>query len=98
MEADLRSALAADDPGDLVAFSALIELLADIEYRQEDAQLGMALTVDSLTFDFPFEADVRRDEFGRVTLDAAPPTQELETSTMPVFHRLKVRIARDAHD
>jgi hypothetical protein len=95
METELREALRRASPEDLLPFGTLLELFADVEYRQEDARLGLALTVDSLSFDLPFEMDVRPDAWGRLRVDAAPPTQELETSTLPVFHRLVVRIARD---
>jgi hypothetical protein len=98
METDLREALRRESPEDLVPLGMLLELLSDVEFRQEDERLGMALTVESLRFDFPFEVEVRADEHGRVRLGAAPPTQEVETSIMPVFHRLVIRVALDGAD
>ena len=82
-------------PDDLVRLSTLLELFADVEHRQEDDRLGMTLTVESMAFDLPFELEMRVDSRGRCELHAAPPTQELETSVMPVFHRLTVRMVRD---
>ena len=95
MEPSIRDELRRAVPEDLVPLATLLELFADVEHRQEDERLGMALTVESMGFDLPFELNVRVDPDGRAELHAAPPTQELETSVMPVFHRLVVRMVRD---
>jgi len=46
----------------------------------------------AVELDLPVELDVERKPDGTVHLGGGPPTQKIETSVMPVFHRLAVRI------
>lgn len=51
------------------------------------------VTLSELKVDLPFELDLLPDGEGRWQLDAAPPTQHLETSVMPVWHRVRLRVS-----
>lgn len=50
--------------------------------------------VGEIKADMPFELDVLQEQ-GVWQLDAAPPTQKIETTVMPVFHRLRIRVSLD---
>lgn len=54
---------------------------------------GETLVVSDFTFDSPVELDLRVGPGGDPVLGAGPPTQWIETTVMPVFHHLIVRIA-----
>ena len=71
--------------GDFV--SGLVDL--DLEVRGE----GLVVTVEELALEMPIEVGIAVADDGRVALAAAPPTQRIETSILPVFHQLRVRIA-----
>ncbi len=58
----------------------------------EALELLAGLTIEELRLDLPIELDVLVDENGQVELQSAPPTQQIETSVMPVLHRLMVRM------
>jgi len=57
------------------------------------ADAGM--TVHEVALDLPLELDVDTLGDGSLRLGASPPTQIVETSVMPVFHRLVVRIVAE---
>lgn len=73
----------------LVPVSELVRAQTDIDL--EDAA-GL-LRVESLRVSMPMEIAERVDEAGRVRLAVAPPTQRVETSIMPVLHRLTVNLS-----
>jgi len=59
---------------------------ADVALEQE------AVFVSEIKIDLPFELNLL-EESGAWQLDAAPPTQKIETTVMPVWHRLRVTVA-----
>ncbi len=80
----------------LSAVSAIVEqfqLLLEPQYEEET---GLLLEVDEIKLNLPVELDVELDEEGRLVAGMAPPTQQVETSFMPVFHQIKLTIARDS--
>jgi hypothetical protein len=50
------------------------------------------LAVSEIKLDLPFELDLLQEQ-GAWQLDAAPPTQKIETTVMPVWHRLRLRVS-----
>jgi hypothetical protein len=52
------------------------------------------LAVSEIKVDLPFELDLVQSD-GAWQLDAAPPTQWIETTVMPVWHRIRLRVTLD---
>lgn len=52
------------------------------------------LFVREIALDLPFELDLL-EESGAWQLDASPPTQKIETTIMPVWHRVRIRVRVD---
>lgn len=52
--------------------------------------------VERVTLDLPVEIEVTVDVADEVRLGSAPPTQQIATSIMPVLHRLRIGIVRNA--
>lgn len=81
------------------ALVALGDLVAAFGPEDEDLAPGLAgappLWVERVSLNLPFELAVATREDGNVQLGGAPPTQHLETTFMPVLHRLRLRIVRD---
>lgn len=90
-----------DDPdeaigGDpLIPVSELISNMARFIGQIGDPDSGQVLTVEQLNFDLPVELQLEIDDQGRLNLKAAPPTQQIETSVMPVFHQIKLSVVKD---
>jgi hypothetical protein len=84
---------------ELLPFAEVVHALAEIEGVVGDDQWGMKMSVEEIEIDMPLEFDIMTDENGNVVLGGAPPTQTIETSFMPVFHRVKVgiKILSEAH-
>ena len=61
----------------------------------EPSDVGATVWTESLTVEMPMELYARRDAAGRLQLETTPPTQIFETTMMPVFHGLRLRIAAD---
>jgi hypothetical protein len=77
-------------------FSSLFEGLADVDASLVDDEAGLRMSMESARLDLPIELDVRVGENGRVVLASAPPTQQVKTTWMPVFHRIRLTVAPDA--
>jgi hypothetical protein len=71
--------------------------LADIidEMLPKPPGEGEQIWVEGFAMDLPFEIYVRASEDNTVSLDASLPSQTFETSLMPVFHRVKLRIVAE---
>lgn len=88
--------MAWDSP--LAALAELVAACADVtgdaEYAGGDAarpdQTGLRVT--ELVVDSPVELGIRAGEDGGVELVAAPPRQAMETSVMPVLHRIRLHM------
>jgi hypothetical protein len=52
------------------------------------------LFVSEIGLALPFELDLL-EEGGMWQLDASPPTQKIETTIMPVWHRVRIRVRVD---
>lgn len=76
------------------------KLIYDLtNYEQPfDPKTGQAMTIEQIRLDMPIELRVGVDNEGTVHLKGAPPTQRLETTIMPVFHRMKLRIIQNHDD
>ena len=55
---------------------------------------GLFLAVSEIKVDLPFELDLVQDS-NTWRLDAAPPTQWIETTVMPVWHRVRMTVSLD---
>lgn len=60
--------------------------------------IGGDIVVEQIRCELPFEMAEGMTETGELWLAGAPPTQSLETTVMPVWHRLQFRIERDEND
>ena len=78
----------ADEFGILGDVSEFVVSLADLAADRT----GERTIIDSVTVDLPVELAVTVGSDGRVELGSGPPTQRVETSFMPVFHRMKVKV------
>lgn len=54
-----------------------------------------AVLVEAMSFDLPVELEAMLDDAGTMTdVRLSPPTQMIATTVMPVFHRLRLTMAR----
>ena len=79
----------------LMSFSDMIDTLADYEKQRIDPQTGQVMTIEEMKLNFPIELRVEVNPEGKVNLKSSPPTQRTETTILPVWHQLKMRIVRD---
>jgi hypothetical protein len=71
-------------------FSGFVTALADLDGLLSDPTYS--LRVDHLSLDLPIEIAVAIEVDGRLNLSAGPPTQHLETSTMPAIHHIRMEV------
>ena len=80
----------------LLYFSAFVEsLTADLGGRVTDDDDIASMSVEEVLVTMPVELEINIDERAQLVVGGAPPTQRTETSVMPVFHRLTLRLVRD---
>ena len=80
-----------EDDGDADGAAALEGLPEEIARAVREIR---PLFVARVSVDLPIELQVNVDAAGVVHLGTAPPTQHVATSTMPVLHRLRLRLVR----
>lgn len=81
----------------LAALADLVAACADLAGDPDDGghapAVGEAgLRVIELIVESPVEMAIRADERGVVELVAAPPRQAMETTVMPVLHRIRLHV------
>jgi hypothetical protein len=64
---------------------------AAMDAQPEDSELVGTVIVESMTMELPVELYVRAN--GSVV--STPPRQKIETTILPVWHRLKLRVVED---
>lgn len=78
---------------DLPAFAALIASLSDVD-DAPNADLPNAMELDEVTLSLAIELEVRDADGPAPRVTGSTPTQWTETTVLPVFHRLTMRVAR----
>ncbi|MBD2206940.1 hypothetical protein H6G33_31185 [Calothrix sp. FACHB-1219] len=81
-----------DDDTPLNPFGELIAQLTDYEPQTYDPETGLTMSIEQITIQMPIEMRIETQENGEVTVKSSAPTQNIETTIMPVFHRLQLRV------
>ena len=76
----------------------VVEQLTGWEEMLVDSQTGSTMHVETVKLEMPLELRVQADEMGKVSLNGSAPTQATQTTIMPVFHRIKLRLEIDRGD
>jgi hypothetical protein len=74
--------------------SQLVGKLTDYPKFIADPQTGLAMTIEQLTVDMPIELKVIVNPDGTVNVKGSPPTQLVQTTVMPVFHHMRLKVVR----
>lgn len=74
----------------LLPVNELIMALGDIQGEIKNEFCEMS--IESIKIEMPFEMDIRNDTDDNIVLSSSPPTQKIETTFMPVFHKIKLNI------
>jgi hypothetical protein len=78
----------------LPALSEFLAELASVASVDADSEIEEAVSISEINVDLPFELNLLQ-ESGAWQLDAAPPTQKIDTTVMPVWHRVRLRVTVD---
>jgi len=73
----------------------LVEELTNYDKQIVDPKTGYAMTLEQVTVDMPIELKVAVNPDGTVKLTGSPPTQLVQTTIMPVFHHMRLRVVRE---
>jgi len=76
-------------------FSRLLAELVDLEEHLSSLPEVKASSVEQIRLDLPLEFLVQSDADGKLRVLGSPPTQRTETTILPVFHRMVIRVTRD---
>ena len=81
---------------DLPPLAELVASLGDVdeEADPDDDQVVDSMDIDEITLTLAIELEVRDADTERPRVTGSTPTQWTETTVLPVFHRLSMRVAR----
>ena len=84
------------DPADLPPFAEVVGALADIDDATDATGAdGGTMDVEEIRLGLAIELEVRDADGPRPRVTGSTPTQWTETTILPVFHRLSMRITRE---
>lgn len=75
----------------LPGLSEFLAELAGAVIVDPDSEAEGTISVSEIKIDLPIELNLL-EELGAWQLDAAPPTQKVETTVMPVWHRVRLTV------
>jgi len=73
----------------LTDFTDFILSIADLT---ADDYSGRGIQISEMTLSFPIELETLIDEPDRVQIETGPPTQQIQTSFMPIFHQIRLKL------
>lgn len=73
----------------LTDFASFVYSMADLAI---DDPAEVVIQITGVKVNLPIELEILVDEEGKVRIDSAPPTQRIETSFMPVFHQIGLKV------
>ncbi|NET56056.1 MAG: hypothetical protein F6K47_07750 [Symploca sp. SIO2E6] len=76
----------------------VVEQLTDWDEILTDSQTGSTMHIEAMKLEMPLELRIQADATGNLSLNGSAPTQTIETTIMPVFHRLKLGVEVDYGD
>lgn len=79
----------------LTPFAQLVDKLTDYKKQIGTPELGCVMTIEQLTVDMPIELKVTVNPDGTIQVKGSPPTQLVNTTVMPVWHQMRLRIVRE---
>ena len=84
-----------DGPDDwsLPPVAELVAALADVDESADELSDG-TLAIDSITVASPIELELVTMDDGTLRITGSTPTQWTETTVLPVFHAIRLTIAR----
>ena len=77
----------------LPPFAELVAGLSDIDVPDDDDSALSAAELEQIRLTLSIELEVREDG-GRTRVTGSTPTQWTETTVLPAFHKLSMRITR----
>ena len=85
-----------EDPFDerVAPFGQFVVALSIAAAPTGDPMLDATMHVERLELELPCELQVLQAPDGALTIGGSAPTQRVETTVMPVFHRVAVTVVR----
>jgi hypothetical protein len=72
------------------ALTGMAEFVRTLSDLDADGSTGPTASIERLRLSMPVELEVGEDPRGGLRISLAPPTQQVATSVMPVFHQLTI--------
>ena len=79
----------------LLPFAQMVEQLSNLEGKIGTKEMGVAMEIEEAELALPLQMEILVDQFGQVTLGASPPLYYVETSVMPVFQNIHIKLKKE---
>ncbi|MGK7953860.1 MAG: hypothetical protein AB4063_01120 [Crocosphaera sp.] len=76
----------------LIPFADMVQQLVDYGEPLEDPFSNQTMMIEKVKVDMPVEIKVLVEDDGVTTIKSNAPTQSMETTIMPVFHRMRLTV------
>jgi hypothetical protein len=77
----------------MLEWSDFISQMTEVDGYLRDDEMGTAMQLEKVEMSMPIQLDLHVAEDGRVILGGSPPLYYVDTTILPVFHQLSIKIA-----
>jgi hypothetical protein len=76
----------------MLEMSEFISQMSEVEGYLYDVEMETGLQLENVSMSMPLQLDLLVNEDGSVVLGGSPPLYYAETTILPVFHQLNIKI------
>ena len=76
----------------MLEWSEFISQMTEVDGYLRDDEMGTAMQLETVEMSMPIQLDLHVGEDGRVILSGSPPLYYVDTTILPVFHQLSIKI------
>lgn len=77
----------------MLEMSEFISQMSEVEGYLYDGEMKTAMQLENVSMSMPLQLDLHVNEDGSVVLGGSPPLYYAETTILPVFHQLNIKIS-----
>jgi hypothetical protein len=76
----------------MLAWSEFISQMTEVDGYLRDDEMGTAMQLEKVEMSMPIQLELHVGDDGKVVIGGSPPLYYVDTTILPVFHQLSIKI------
>lgn len=76
----------------MLEWSEFISQMTEVDGYLADVEMGTSMQLEKVEMSMPVQLELHVGEDGRVIIGGSPPLYYVDTTVLPVFHQLSIKI------